>query len=51
MTVAESGAARPPAKTQWPCDLIRSLNTLMAATSSALAESVLSSITETKKYT
>src|SRR5215204_1281736 len=48
MTVAELGAARPPAKTQCPSASSRSLNTLMAAISVGVAEPVLSSITETR---
>src|SRR5271165_3248845 len=48
MTVAELGAARPAAKTQWPSASSRSLNASMAAISSGVAEPVLSSITETR---
>src|SRR5262249_4411821 len=48
MTVAVSGAARPPAKTQWPSASSRSLNSSMAAISLGVAEPVLSSITETR---
>src|SRR5579872_2362005 len=48
MTVAELGAARPPAKTQWPSAWSRSLNTSIAASSSGLARSTVSVITETR---
>src|SRR5580693_8866862 len=48
MTVAVLGAARPPAKTQWPSAWSRSLNTSMAAISSGVARPVLSSITPTR---
>src|SRR5262249_22580753 len=48
MTVAELGAARPPAKTQCPSPLSRSLNASMAAISSEVARPAVSSITETK---
>src|SRR5262249_8858930 len=48
MTVAELGAARPPAKTQCPSAWSRSLNTSMAACSSGVARPAVSSITETR---
>src|SRR6266571_9211133 len=48
MTVAELGAARPPAKTHWPSASSRSLNALMAAISSGVARPAVSSITETR---
>src|ERR1700729_1834863 len=57
ITVAVPGAARPPAKTQWPSAASRSLNASIAATSSGrafapdardLARSAVSSITETR---
>jgi hypothetical protein len=48
MTVAVPGDARPPAKTQWPSACSRSLNALTAAISVGVAESVVSSITETR---
>src|SRR5215212_9193155 len=48
MTVAELGDASPPAKTQWPSAWSRSLNALMAAISSGVAEPAVSSITETR---
>src|SRR6266516_912908 len=48
MTVAELGAARPPAKTHWPSALSWSLNALMAAISSGVARPAVSSITETR---
>src|SRR5207344_732807 len=47
MTVAELGAARPPAKTQWPSATSRSLNTSIAACSSGVARPGVSKITET----
>src|SRR5581483_1377199 len=46
ITVAVSGAPRPAAKTQWPSDWSRSLNSSMAAISSPVAVPVCSSITE-----
>src|SRR4029077_18710053 len=46
--VAERGAPRPPAKTQCPAAMSRSLNTSMAACSSGVPELVLSLITETR---
>src|SRR6185312_9041378 len=48
MTVAELGAARPPAKTQCPSATSRSLNTSMAASSSGVARPSWSKITETR---
>ena len=46
MTVAVSGEARPPAKTQWPSAWSRSLNTSIAASSSGAAGPASSWITE-----
>ena len=48
MTVAALGAARPPAKTQWPSAWSCSLKTSIAAISSAVAGSVVSLSTETR---
>src|SRR5919205_2913532 len=48
MTVAVSGEARPPAKTQWPSARSRSLNTSIAAISSEVARPAWSWITETR---
>jgi hypothetical protein len=48
MTVAVLGDPRPPAKTQWPSALSRSLNALIAAISDGVARPAVSSITETR---
>src|SRR5512146_2789899 len=48
MTVAVLGAPRPPAKTQWPSASSCSLKASIAAISSAVPESVLSSSTESR---